>query len=113
MKTTSCKGCGRPIGFVKTPAGKHLPVNPRPIYFEPDPKGDLWLVNYRGEIVRCYEIQPPGIYDPHTVGYMPHWPTCAAADRFKKQKDEKVAKQKEAATEKAKKEAAKRQLSFY
>ncbi|MFV0414296.1 MAG: hypothetical protein ACK5L3_13700 [Oscillospiraceae bacterium] len=125
MKQTKCKGCGAPISFIKTAKGKWAPVNPRPIYFEPDPHGDIFLLNSRGEYVRGYGVPPHGVYDPHRVGYLPHWKSCPAASSFKDKQQEKTAKAVEAAreaeTQRAAKEAAKRelleaqkkQLSFY
>lgn len=52
-------GCGVYIEWVKTTAGKSMPV---------DPAG-VTIVTKEGETVR---------------GYIPHWATCPKANQFKK-----------------------------
>ena len=56
-----CKGCGAPIRFIKTPAGKSMPVNETPQKY----------VTEAGEVV---------------TGYTPHWATCPKAQEFRKAK---------------------------
>jgi len=62
MKT--CKGCGAEIRWIKTEAGKAMPLdaNPRNFYVEYDGK---WRM---------------------LRGYEPHWGSCEEAKRFKKEK---------------------------
>ena len=35
-KTTPCRGCGADIAFIRTTAGKSMPVDPFPISFVPE-----------------------------------------------------------------------------
>ncbi|WP_420768732.1 hypothetical protein ACNR9V_03105 [Parageobacillus thermoglucosidasius] len=55
-----CKGCGAEIVWIKTPNGKAMPCDPE----------KKVLVSDEGEIVS---------------GRVPHWATCPAANKFKKQ----------------------------
>lgn len=54
-----CKGYGREIEWIKTPAGKAMPVDAEVIT----------IVTSKGEVVK---------------GHTPHWATCPVAQQFKK-----------------------------
>lgn len=60
--TKPCKSCGAPIEFVKTPAGKWMPV---------DPGKRVTIVTDGGEV---------------RAGRIPHWVTCPTAAQHRKQK---------------------------
>lgn len=61
---TTCKGCGRQIEWIKTEAGKQMPVDP-----------DLVTVVLKdGRVVR---------------GYRPHWATCPNAEQFRRKGEDR------------------------
>jgi hypothetical protein len=54
-----CKGCGFPIVWITSKAGKHIPCDPEKVS----------VVTEDGDII---------------VGRVSHWATCPAADTFRK-----------------------------
>jgi hypothetical protein len=70
MATTVCKFCGVPIRFVKTPAGKQMPINTQPTRF-----GDV-LVDMRdnGRVVTGHEAT--ALRGVHGLLYVRHAKTC-------------------------------------
>lgn len=69
-----CYSCGEPIKFIKTAAGKMMPVDPKPFYVHPNKSGKDRVVNEYGEIIACDLPAKPG--EPWIVAYMPHFATC-------------------------------------
>jgi len=59
LETSPCKGCGAEIGWIKTPKGRNMPVNPKKVPFMMADGTLRW-------------------------GYVPHWATCPKAQDFKK-----------------------------
>lgn len=80
MNKAICRGCGAPIVWIKTAAGKAMPCDPALVYFKPASGGKEKIVTTRGEIVSC-EIVPAA--EAAGAGYRPHWATCPQADSFK------------------------------
>lgn len=58
-KGSTCRGCGVYIEWIKTPAGKDMPVDP----------AEITVIDVEGRTLR---------------GYIPHWGTCPKANQFKK-----------------------------
>lgn len=81
MNKATCRGCGAPIVWIKTPAGKAMPCDPAPVYYKATPDGKDKVVTTRGEVVSC-EIVPGA--NATDAGYRPHWATCPQAGRFKR-----------------------------
>ena len=81
MNKATCRGCGAPIVWIKTPAGKAMPCDPAPVYYKAAPGGKDKIVTTRGEVVSC-EIVPGG--EATDAGYRPHWATCTQAGQFKR-----------------------------
>lgn len=81
MNKATCRGCGAPIVWIKTPAGKAMPCDPAPVYYKATPDGKDKVVTTRGEVVSC-EIVPGA--NATDAGYRPHWATCPQADHFKR-----------------------------
>lgn len=82
MKTTYCKGCGRPIVFICSPAGKLMPCDAVPVPYWLKYKGSKKIVTSRGIVLSC-ELEG----DPATstgLGYTSHFSTCPKADAFRK-----------------------------
>lgn len=69
MNKATCRGCGAPIVWIKTPAGKAMPCDPAPVYYKATPDGKDKVVTTRGEVVSC-EIVPGA--NATDAGYRPH-----------------------------------------
>jgi len=59
MPVAKCKGCGRPIAWVKTPKDKWIPV---------DVDQEYLIVTKQGQVVS---------------GRIAHWATCPKSDQFR------------------------------
>ena len=81
MNKATCRGCGAPIVWIKTPGGKSMPCDPAPTYYRQQEGAKAKIVTTRGEVVSC-EIVPAAEADG--AGYVPHWSTCPLAGSFKK-----------------------------
>jgi len=82
MRTTQCRACGAEIGFIKTVAGKSVPVDPDCVTFSPNEKGPCAFVMLDGTIKRGFktnEEKPDSEF-----GYVSHFATCPDADKFRK-----------------------------
>lgn len=74
-----CKGCGRQIIWTKMQSGKAMPCDPEIIRFVPGKGGEVF-------------ITPEGLakhgertgIEESLMGYISHWATCTARDKFKK-----------------------------
>lgn len=53
MSETTCKRCGAKIKFLKTKAGKWLPVDPTPRLFWSNPDGKEKVMLQSGEVISC------------------------------------------------------------
>lgn len=74
-----CKGCGQEIIWI----GK-MPCDPEQVTYWQKPKANGKIVTPNGEVISC-ELYG----DPETatgIGYVPHWATCTAADKFRSRK---------------------------
>lgn len=71
-----CKLCGAAITFIKSPAGKFIPVDPKLVKYSRGLVNSDRVVTQTGTVVAC-EIQKY-MSAPMTVdiGYIPHWATC-------------------------------------
>lgn len=88
MKITSCRACGAPIGFIKTVAGKTVPVDVEikkidilhgsNVYVKPD-----------GMCITGMIATPDEMEDPDSdivEAYVSHFATCPNADQFRKKR---------------------------
>ena len=60
-----CKGCGAPLEWIDTAAGRSMPVDPEPVF----------VIEGEGRDERDRELP---------VAFVPHWKTCTAADSFRR-----------------------------
>ena len=67
MKLAKCKGCGLDIFWIKTQAGKNMPLDPKPIRVYQQVESLTGLKSW-----------------VFSEGYIPHWGTCRKAKDFKK-----------------------------
>lgn len=64
MNKATCRGCGAPIVWIKTPAGKAMPCDPAPVYYKATPDGKDKVVTTRGEVVKGgAQRRPRGVED--------------------------------------------------
>lgn len=88
MRTTQCRSCGAEIGFIKTTAGKTMPVDAKSVYFMPDPLATEVFVLPDGTVERgrhLTEDTAPLNGEP-VIGYVSHFATCPEADKFRKKR---------------------------
>lgn len=77
-----CKGCGRDIIWIKTGAGKSMPLDPEPVMYWEKSKAKGKVVTPNGELLSCvFEGDPEKATG---IGYVSHWATCPSAGDFKK-----------------------------
>lgn len=82
MKTSYCRACGAEIGFIKSVAGKTIPVNVEQIVYKQKEGGDLKIVTPNGEVISgCIPDDPQKATG---IGYISHFATCPEADKFRK-----------------------------
>jgi hypothetical protein len=75
---SKCQGCGAPLRWAKTEAGKWLCLEP-----QPDPAGNV-VVGADG----LARVLTGGLFDEPGEGerFMPHWARCPKAREFRKGK---------------------------
>jgi hypothetical protein len=79
----TCNGCGVPIAFVATPAGKKMPVDATYATIVVDPTSTLKFVLDDGSVVSARLANDVMVPTATTSGRLPHWSSCRAADRFR------------------------------
>ena len=84
MKTSFCRACGAEIGFIKTVAGKTIPVNPEEVAYEQKAGGSLKIVTPNGEVLSAERPADP--QKATGIGYISHFATCPEADKFRKRR---------------------------
>lgn len=70
-----CKECGKEIRWIKTTAGKAMPVDPEPVTYWAVAGGASRIVTPEGKTLACALKGDPR--DVTGLGYVPHWATCA------------------------------------
>lgn len=70
----TCKQCGERVLWVKTKAGKNMPVNPELINYKAVPGGKERIVTPEGEVVAGEKVSPE---EADGFGYISHFATCA------------------------------------
>lgn len=75
---SQCSGCGREIIWLRMKSGKHMPVDPEPVFVTEGGK-DAFITD-EGERIMGTASET----DMGTVGFVPHWATCQAAGQFRK-----------------------------
>ena len=87
MKITNCRACGAEIGFIKTQAGKTMPVDAKSKWIATDPEG-IPFVLADGSVVKAKEMACDDYAEAtkagYQIGYVSHFATCPEADKFRK-----------------------------
>lgn len=82
MKTTQCRNCGAEIGFIKTIAGKTMPVDTASRRFYRQEGGPELFVLVDGSTARGRSVEAD--IDGTEIGFISHFATCPNADDFRK-----------------------------
>lgn len=82
---TICKKCGREIAFVKTAAGKSMPVEPASIYCRANENGKITALTMSGRLIRA-DAAEPGELKNVQLAYIPHWTSCEGAAAIKRER---------------------------
>jgi hypothetical protein len=78
-----CRSCGAEIGWIRTKAGKNMPVDAKPIPFVEWLEGDT-LVTEEGETFRAYpSVALPADAKDVKFAYRSHFATCPQADKWR------------------------------
>ena len=84
MRKGTCRGCGAPIVWIETSAGKSMPCNADPVHYWEKPKAAGKLVTPNGEVMSC-EFEGD-LQNATGIGYISHFSTCPKAGQFRKRK---------------------------
>ena len=79
-----CRSCGAKILWIRTSAGKNMPVNPQIVHYrlpKPDEKGTSKIVTLCGEVVSAIETDAE---NSEYGGYISHFATCPNAKMHRK-----------------------------
>lgn len=74
----TCAYCGKQIMWIRTKAGKNMPVNPEMISYrrsEPGERGKEKIVTPEGDVVSADRVESD---KAEGVGYISHFATCKA-----------------------------------
>ena len=87
-RPSTCRACGKPILFIKTEAGKSVPVDPIPKRFIPEEENEKYI-NEDGEVKRGRGLDWRGVWTTKQTeaGYTDHRTTCPAAEDLKRKKN--------------------------
>jgi hypothetical protein len=78
-----CRGCGQPIDWIRTKAGKNMPVDLRPVMVIEGEGRDVFITD-EGATITGRRAAPPEERPTLPVGFVPHWATCTAAGEFRR-----------------------------
>lgn len=77
-----CKYCGNEIDWIQTKDGKHMPVEPNPVFIIEGEGTERFYTEEEGVLIgrlaREEEVQTIEQKINTPVGYIPHWKTCYA-----------------------------------
>ena len=82
MNTGTCKSCGKQILWIRTRTGRTMPCDTKPVNYRIKHGGDTKLVTPAGDVISCEAVKDPA--EAQGWGYVPHWSTCDAPDKFKR-----------------------------
>jgi len=87
MILNQCRSCKANIGWIKTKAGKNMPVDPTLIRVLPRPGGEVTIVTEKGEVVKGYRVatdEPFALEELLYEGYISHFATCKYASQHRR-----------------------------
>lgn len=81
MNTTTSRGCGAPIVFVKSALRKYIPCNAELVRYRANPDGKDFVVVEGEGVVRC-DLDFEGL--PTGMARFSHFATCPNSNDFRK-----------------------------
>lgn len=82
MKVGYCKGCGRPIVWIKTAGGKSMPCDTEQVVYWEHHGASGKIVTPNGEVISCdFKGEPSKATG---IGYISHFASCPAAREFRR-----------------------------
>lgn len=78
-----CRGCGAAIDWIRTPAGRSMPVDMEPVFIIEGDGPDRFITD-EGEIVTGRRALPEEERRDLPVAFVPHWKTCPNAADFRR-----------------------------
>ncbi len=78
----TCRGCGKPIYWIKTTAGKSIPCDPEQVRYWQKPGGSQKVVTTDGEVVSA-ELEGD-LEKVSDIGHISHFATCPKRDEFRR-----------------------------
>ena len=78
-----CRGCGRAIDWIKTTAGKNMPVDPAPVFVIEGGGNDRFVTD-EGAVIVGRVARPEEESRDLPVAFVPHWKTCPNAGDFRR-----------------------------
>lgn len=79
---TKCKACGAPIMWIRTKAGKSMPVDATPVHVANG--GTQIFITIGGKTIMGHPLNDEDDPENWIRGYVPHWATCPNAKQFRK-----------------------------
>lgn len=80
-----CSTCGGEINWIKTQAGKSMPVDPNPVAIVAGaPKPDTSIVTHDGRVVRGTRASQATGSGPYVLGFISHFATCPGANQHRR-----------------------------
>ena len=80
-----CKGCGVPLEWIQTTAGRSMPVDPEPVFVIEGEGRDRFITD-EGEVITGRRALPEEERRELPVAFVHHWKTCPAAGSFRRSK---------------------------
>lgn len=75
-----CKDCGREIDWMRTEEGRHIPVDPEPVFVIEGEGSERFYTEEEGVLTgrqaRPEEVQTREAKINTPLGFVPHWRTC-------------------------------------
>jgi hypothetical protein len=85
QRETICRGCGKPILFIRTVEKKLMPVDAEPVWVKPDREGHMY-VRRNGQMIHGVIIGDACDTPDRkpAEAYVSHFATCSQAAAFRK-----------------------------
>ena len=82
MMKSTCRGCGAPIVWIRTAAGKSMPCDAEPALYKAREGAAGKIVTPNGEVLSCdLDVGPD---EATGIGYISHFVTCPQAEQFRR-----------------------------
>lgn len=78
-----CRGCGASIEWIRTPAGRSMPVDSEPVFVIEGDGSDRFITD-EGEVILGRRALPEEECRDLPVAFVPHWKTCPNAADFRR-----------------------------